>query len=98
MSRAYRRQIMPQRIKHECSDCDGAGVTQAEDFDEHGRHLVNVTCEGCFGLGHLVDCDVCDKTTPVPELEMHGGRCARCVAELEMVDASSERARIRRIA
>lgn len=84
--------------QHCCTDCDGLGLTKDDDWDDDGRRTVMVQCQSCLGLGHLVDCRDCDECTPVPELELNGGRCNRCAAEHEMIDAHSERERVRRIA
>lgn len=96
MSRPYVRKSHPQQGQHCCEECEGAGQTQALDYDEHGAIRFNVRCEACLGLGFVTDCDRCDEVSPVPELEQNGGFCNACAAGLERADADAEIARIRR--
>lgn len=85
----------PLHNEQPCPGCDGAGVTQSEDYDEHGRH-VPVECEQCMGAGKLVDCNRCDEPTPPAVLETSGGYCVSCVVEMSVEDAAAEQARVRR--
>lgn len=50
-----------------CEHCDGMGRTLAQDWDEHGCHAVEVTCEGCEGTGALSECRECREVMPAGE-------------------------------
>ncbi len=95
MSRPYLKK-RPLHNVQECPACDGVGHIQDEDFDEHGRHLINVRCDVCDGAGKLVDCNDCLEPAPATEFELNSGYCGACAADRVRGDAEAERARVRR--
>lgn len=82
--------------KQPCCECDGQGLTRSEDWDEHGSHIVNVTCEACDGHGELTDCVGCDEPISLAAYEEGSGHCGPCRADRERGDQAAEIARIRR--
>lgn len=91
------KKARPQRWVHDCTSCEGVGVTHDRDYDDDGvARSVRVTCEDCDGCGQHAPCDLCDEPMPLSEAETLGYICGFCRAKAEKRDQDVERARIRR--
>lgn len=86
----------PLHHTHECTECDGRGMTEDVDYDEDGAIYCRVRCEACDGSALLTECDHCGEVMSLPEAEQGSYRCGACRAGLEQGDAEAEIARIRR--
>lgn len=83
-------------IRHACTECDGAGSTLSEDYDEHGRHAIRESCEACDGCGQTTTCAQCSEPVPATEADRYGGMCWACAEGWTQRDESDERATWRR--
>lgn len=91
------KKARPQRWVHDCTGCDGVGVTLERDYDDEGVAIsVRHECEGCSGCGKTGACDLCDEPMPLREAEEFSYICRPCRADHELRDQDVERARLRR--
>lgn len=91
------RKARAQHTSYACDDCQGAGVTLDQDWDDEGViYRREVRCEACDGSASMTNCDVCDEAMPLSEAELNGYVCGACCVDRERGDQQAEVARLRR--